>query len=907
MPRFLERLAELLLERHTGELERIAVVLPSRRAGLHLRKYLADRSGSPLWSPEIMDPGAFLAKVANRRQADPLELLLKLHEVHVRLSGPNAEGLEEFLTWAPATLRDMSELDAHLLDASAVYRDLRSYHEIDGWSFLGGDGLSRAQERARVQWMYTGQLHTAFTESLALARTGTTGSIARAAAQAVKQPEWSAPWKFVWFAGLNALEPAMVNVIRALIERKMGQVAWDMDRFYLDDKEHEAGRFLRRSEADLGRGVMEPGINIRELHRTVEVTTVSDAAAMAQHTAEWAMALSPSERDDAVIVLADEGLLMPMLEALPTGIGPVNVTMGVALDTLPVHGLERNFLRVHELLASTGTINKDGLIKLLTHPMLDEGEATRKLALALKAQSLQPGTVSEACEQAGLEATGHLRNALFGPADGWNITARIQDLLAWASEVKRDDRLAREQLYQLAVAGRRVDEALSRTGRSWPGLSAYREIRERATRQIKLPLFGEPLAGLQIMGVLETRALDHAHVLLLGANEGVLGGGEAPTSWIPFDLRRHHHLPLQADSDAVTSYHVHRMLHHAKRFGLVLVSGAEQDKGPSRFIAQWRHGLAEGTHTRIVDRSRLAPLVARKPVAIAVEKSTMVRDRLMALAIKGLSPTALTTWLGCPLDFHARYILGLADNSVDEHLLGADLLGNAVHAVMEVILRPTAGHKLKGAYLRGELVGVPDRLNAALRREGLTEAVLATGHHRLVAEMGSNAIARYLAAEAERCEREHTVVKALETFVTGAVGQDMNLRGKFDRMEYRDGVLHLLDLKTGRVDEGKLRISSWEREGFTVNHKQALQLICYAIMAFQADSGLEAMRAGIIPLRTKSQHAGSWLQVNGDSLLQRSELPAMEDLVRTLIIEMMDPSVPFRHNPESRYCLSCTA
>ncbi|MBK9175558.1 MAG: PD-(D/E)XK nuclease family protein [Flavobacteriales bacterium] len=907
MPRFLERLADLLLERHADGLDHVAVVLPSRRAGLHLRKYLAVRSGKPLWSPEILDPGAFLARVANRRQGNPLELLLRLHEVHQRLSGPNADGLDEFLTWAPATLRDMGEVDAHLLDAASVYRDLRAYHEIEAWSFLGSADLSQTQHRALAQWKHTGELHAAFAEDMALAGMGTAGSVARAASQAVKQPDWSSPWRYVWFAGLNALEPAMVEVLRSMIDRNLGQMAWDTDRFYLDDSEHEAGRFLRRASADLGHGAIEPMNTIRELDRCIEVTTVSDTAAMAQHAAEWVMALSPEERDDAAIVLADEGLLLPVLEALPSGIGPVNVTMGVALEALPIHGLERSFLHLHEHLANTGAISKDGLIKLLTHPMLDEGESTRRLIQGLKGQSLQLASVLNAGEQAGLRSILHLRNALFGPTDAWDITARMQDLLAWALEVKRDDRLAREQLYQLAIAGRRVDAALRQSGPSWSGLAAYRVIRERASRQLKLPLFGEPLAGLQIMGVLETRALDHSHVLLLGANEGVLGGGEAPSSWIPFDLRRHHRLPLQADSDAVTSYHVHRMLHHAKHFGMVLVSGAEQDKGPSRFIAQWRHGLAEGSNTRIVDRTRLAPLVVRKPVGIAVDKTPFILDRLRALTARGLSPTALTTWLGCPLDFHTRYVLGISDTRLEEQRLGTDVLGNAVHVVLEGLLRPTMGQALPGEYLRGEIPGVPERLNAALRREGLIDEVLAKGHHRLVTEMGAKAIARYLAAEADRCAREPTEVKALETFFTGTVGQDMNLRGKFDRLETRGGLMHLLDLKTGRVDEGKLRISSWEREGFTTHHKQALQLICYATMAFQSDSGLDAIKAGIIPLRTKSQHDGAWLQVNGDSVIQRSELPAMEQLVRTLILEMLDPTVPFRHNPESRYCLVCTA
>lgn len=895
-----------MLEHHANGLERIAVVLPSRRAGLHLRKYLANRSGGPIWSPEVLDPGAFLARIARQRVADPLELLLKLHEVHARLAGADAEPLDEFMTWAPASLRDMSEVDAHLLDTASVYRDLRNYHEIESWSFLGTNGLSKAQERAIAQWQRMGELHAAFADSASQVGTGTYGSIARAAAMAVTKPDWSSPWQFTWFAGLNALEPAMTQVVRTMVDRKMGQVAWDADRYYLSDKDHEAGRFLRRAMTELGPGAIEPVNAIRELERRIEVVTVSDRAAMAQHAAEWAASLSPGERGVAAIVLADEGLLLPLLEALPPSLGSVNVTMGVPLDALPAHGLVHRFLHLHEQLAATGVLGKEDLIHLLSHPMLHEGEATKHLVRSLEGLSLHPETVARLAEAAGLGSIAHLRNALAGPADGWNITIRAQDLLSWAMEVKRDDRLAREQLYQLADTGRQVDTALRRSGQAWPGVAAYRTIRERAIRQIRLPLFGEPLAGIQVMGLLETRALDHAHVLLLGANEGSLGGGEAPSSWIPFDLRRHHRLPLPADSEAVTSYHVHRLLHHAERIGLVLVSGTEQDKGPSRFIAQWQHELTSGSSTRIVKHTRLAPLASRKPANIVIAKTAAISERLQALAEKGLSPTALTIWLACPLDFHTRYVLGIKDSSVDENRLGNEVLGNAVHAVLEGILRPTLGMKLRADHLRSEIPGVPERLNAALRREGLKQEVLSTGHHRLVAEMAASAIARYLDAEAHRCTLEHTEVKALETMVTGSVGMGMNIRGKFDRMELRGGVLHLLDLKTGHVDEGKLRLPDWERSSLTADHRQALQLISYAIMAFQADPSLEAIKSGIIPLRDRAHSEGVWLSVKGETFIQRSELPAMEHLVGTLIREILDPALPFRHNPESRYCLACT-
>ena len=149
MEPFLERLAKLLLQRHRNELDRVAVVLPGRRAGLHLRKYLARSAGTTLWSPELFDPGSFMQRVSGMRQGGTTEMLFLLHQAHRDVEGDRAEPLAEFLKWAPVTLRDMSEVDAHLLDPDQLYRDLRAYHEIEEWSFRGSEALSPSQQRPR--------------------------------------------------------------------------------------------------------------------------------------------------------------------------------------------------------------------------------------------------------------------------------------------------------------------------------------------------------------------------------------------------------------------------------------------------------------------------------------------------------------------------------------------------------------------------------------------------------------------------------------------------------------------------------------------------------------------------------------------------------------------------------------
>lgn len=890
---------------HGTDLGTVAVVLPSRRAGLHLQKYLAQRTKGALWSPEILDPGAFISRIAGIEPADPLELLLRLYRVNRQLRGNEAESLDEFLQWAPTLLRDMSEIDAHQLDPAVVYRDLRQYHELDAWSFLGTDPLSAGQLRTIEQWRRMGELHARFGIELSDAGLGMSGSIARTAAEKVRDQSWESPWQGIWVAGLNAIEPALTQVIKALQVKGLARIAWDADVMYLDDEENEAARFLRRSILRLGTGVIPAGNRIVENQRAINSVAVSDSAGLIRHATDWVSELGPDQREDAVILLADEGLLLPLLENLPKELGPINVTMGIPLRALPAHGLETCFMEFHREAMGKPAWRTDAIRTILSHPMLHEGGPTRELLRSLRQPFMNFEDLRLAVAGSSSGFSDHVLNALSPIAEARDLPERLRRLLSWAAQVQKKDTIAHEQLFQLAKSGRILDSMLDAQADILHTFEAYASLRERVSRDARLNLFGEPLAGLQVMGLLESRALDHRFVLVLGANEGTLGGGDPPSSWIPYDLRRHYGLPLHTDADAVVSYHMHRLLHHAEHVDLAYVTSGGQDTSPSRFIAQWNHAFAKGTRTVRRSLARSAPAISRPRPVIAVQKSAAIMEKLKTRVAKGLSPSALGTWLTCPLDFHTRYILGIRDEDEDPDRLAAHVLGEALHAVMEGILRPTIGNRIDASALRSAL----NHLDAALRDRfldlGITDKMLSTGHHRLVASMGASAMKRYLESEALRCAREETIILGLEETVAAEVAPNYRITGKFDRMEQRDGLLHLLDLKTGRVEDRLLNLESFDRSSITRKHGQALQLICYAVMAFERNPDLQEMKAGIIPLRTPSAYGGAWLRVGAQDRLLRSDLGSMRALIVSIVEEILDQSVPFRHDKDSSYCSTC--
>ncbi len=901
----LEQLAEILWERHSGQLDRVAVVLPGRRAGLHLQKYLAAIAKRPFWAPDMIDAGGLMERLSGFRQGDATELLFLLYEVHRERSGAHADTLAGFMQWGPVALRDMSEVDAHLLDLDDLYRELRDYHEIEEWSMRLGE-QSPAQQRLAQQWRHTGPLHRGLLERMAGRGMGTSGSLARMVAERAAAGSLEVPWDMVWFVGANAMEPALLAVASYLQKEGRAEFAWDTDRFYLDDRTQEAGEFLRRSMAVLGQGVVPPTDAIRSRERVFSTVAVNGRVAQARHAAALLHALGPAERAATTVVLADESLLMPLLEALPQDIGPLNVTMGAPLIVLPVHGLVEALVRLHEHSTGAGLL-LDDVERLLVHPFLHQGAATMTAIQALyRMEQARVGhaKVDAALKQAGLAVLETLRTAIapmYTPTTA-GLLPCVEALVAHASALRSGDRLVQEQLFRLARFQQSLHEGLERAGAMDIDLESYAAIRDRMVRSERIPFTGEPLQGLQIMGMLETRAIAMDRVLVLGANEGFLPPEAALQSWIPFAVRQGKGLPMPGHAAMISAYHFQRLAQHASEITLVYDAG-EEAGSPSRFIAQWQREVvgSTGTMGRHISVGAAFPLHPRPRVQ--VRKTVATLEGIGAMLDRGLSPSALGTWRNCPLDFHFRYVLGIEPLETPDGKLGGNVLGTAVHAVMEELYRPWMGRSIDATSLNS---GVDFRQAVHDRLLGDYPAgVLAEGHFKLRIEMAAQALERHLQAEQERLLREPTVALYLEHEVAAELTPRVRFKGRCDRVESRGGVHHILDLKTGSTDARGLVLPDLDPASFGPEQRHALQLLIYAWCYLEQHTGVEGVRAGIIPLQRSSQADGLFLQVGGGDVITRSMLPDVAALLRALVEELMDPAVPFMHRSDSTFCSCC--
>ncbi len=855
----------------------------------------------------MLDMGSFMEQISGLRQGQTMEMLFLLYEAHKAVDGERAAPIAEFMQWSPITLRDFSEVDAHLLDLEQLYRDLRSYEEIESWSLRLGE-LSKGQQRLINQWRNTGLLHQEMVRRMNAAGIGTSGSIARHASDLARTSKLKLPWRMVWFAGLNALDPASTAVMKLLRTEGKARFAWDADVFYLDDHDQEAGIYLRRSIDALGPGDIPPVDLIHTLPRRFRSIAVPSKVAQAKYAAQYLKELPLEERTSTAVILADEDLLMPLLESLSPDIGPINITMGMPLASLPVHGLTEAFIQLHTKATATGH-ELDALERLLLHPFLHQGAATSQTIAELRTLQLtrpDMDVILQIASEQGLYAPLELGQAItpLETRTAIEFPERFNALLAYAKQIRSNDQLVQEQLFRMAKLQRRLHLALARASASDIDLKSYAELRKRLVREEQLAFFGEPLQGMQIMGFLEARAIDHTHVLLLGANDGTLPRNTPQQSWIPFEVRRAYKLQLARDSESITAYHFHRLAQHATDLRSVYDTDEKRAGGPSRYIAQWKHELDRTSGTVFEHESISAPFPARRSLPISVAKDDLVLGRIGEILKKGLSPSALGTWLTCPLDFYYKYVLKIRTAEEVDEKLGSDVLGDAVHGVLEDLFTPFKDIELNAVELREIATGAEQALYTKLSKK-FPDSTLDQGYFKLRIAMAGQAMSKYIHAEADRVTHQPSTVLDLEVEVQAALPDGTVLKGRCDRIELREGIHHILDLKTGSVQANDLVLRTLERDALNADRRFALQLMIYAWCYMMQNPLVPLVRTGIIPLQRASQSDGLFLKVMNTEDITRDMLPKIGSLLGSLVNELRDPTIPFTHDANALYCECC--
>lgn len=871
---FLDQLALQLWNQYGNKIADITIVLPNKRARLFFFDSLQKHALKTIFAPKVINVEEFIQKMANVRPLDNIESLLQFYEVYLKVTPLNPQSFDEVSQWAKMLIQDFNEIDRYLLEPEKVLAYLKNIKDLEHWS-VDTEKHTDLIKKHLLFWELLPTYYTEFYQHLLNKKVGYQGLIYREAVNNMSEfitAESNA--KYV-FAGFNALNAAEEVIIQNLLTTGIAEVFWDIDEVFLHDRYHDAGLFIRRIKDNWKYYRSQPFnwiANNFAQPKNIKIIGTSKLIGQAKIVGQIIEDLINNDPnvnlDKVAIVLADENLLIPILYALPQQTGAVNITMGYSAKNNPAQILVAKLFKMH-----TGAIKRDSaryvfyykdLLDVLNHPLVEPHADAPNLVRIIKTQNYT--FISLAKIQELHPSANHFFNLIF---NRWNVDASkvinqiIDIILAIKSNLSSDDRedkIVKTFVYSIY----KVLNKLQNYFTQHPTVSSI-EVLHNMYKQVidlaEVSFEGQPLKGLQIMGVLESRVLDFETVIITSVNEGKFPAGKSSNSFIPYDVKREVHLPTFKEKDAIYTYHFYHLLQRSKNVFLIYNTESEGLNAgeKSRFITQL---LVESQPNHQVETQIYGPLlpeVSYKPAVIP--KTEAVIDRLKDIAQGGFSPTALTSFIRNEIDFYYKCILRIQDVEEVEESIAINTLGTVIHEALYNLYLPFKGEILTEANLEHCRSRIDTEVIAQFKLI-YKEGEIHKGKNLLAFEVAKRNIFNFLKMESEAL-KNGDVVRILDLEVKAEIELyhpdllfPVKIGGTVDRVEERNGVVRIIDYKSGKVVQKDLSLSRWSDLTLDIATEKSIQVLCYSLMLrpFYTNQKVQAgiisfknIRAGFMP------------------------------------------------------------
>ncbi|MGB0369450.1 MAG: PD-(D/E)XK nuclease family protein, partial [Flavobacteriales bacterium] len=646
---------------------------------------LSKQGDRAIWAPKILSIEDFIFELSGYVKVDQISLLFTFYEVYKKhVSEP--QPLEMFANWATTFLSDINEVDINLVDAEDIFNQLTSVERIAKWNPDGSEATDLQKRHIKFVESFSG-LYSAVKEQLESENKAYQGMAFRKVAESAELVLKQCEWDNVWFAGFNALTVSEEAIIQTFSENETAQVFWDMDEFYANDSIHEAGFYIRKYQQGRGRLKLDSDINWNQNHLTTEPKEIHVVAAQRSVAQAEAAAsilskkLEGSESDtlsNTAVVLNDEKVLVPLLSNLPTQLTGVNITMGYGLRySQSVVFLDKVF-QLYSSLSTDGEFYHKHLMSVLTDGIYlsvakaDVSQVKKTLVSQKKVYLRREDLSNSEFDKVLFGLTDvsvasfleHLKKVVAFIRTAWTGSSHILEL-KYLSLLER--MLVRLTDLQSEFGG--VDS-----------LKTLQVFWRQLTNNQSLDFVGEPIGGLQIMGMLETRNLDFEELIILGVNEGSLPSNAHTPSNFTFDVRRVFGLACQNERDAVTAYHFYRLIQRAKKVYLIYDQDTTSFGGGevSRYVQQLQNEAPPNISIKTWGVEQKLPK-SESVNEVSIPKGKEEIDKLVELGKRGFSPSALNTYRSCSLKFYFRYVAGFKEQNTLNEDVDHATFGTAVH------------------------------------------------------------------------------------------------------------------------------------------------------------------------------------------------------------------------------------
>lgn len=944
MQTFLQEAAQRLYERYGSDISSLHIVLSSRRARLFFSDALAKIIDKPIWQPRYSSMDDIMTKYSSLQVGEKIRLITELYRIYAEYHP--LETFDKFYFWGEVLLADFDLIDKYMIDADMLFRNLCDLKELESdlsylsdemrelihsfWSnFTPEVTLSTEKDKFLKIWLSLAPIYHRFRERLTSLGIAYPGMIYRAAAEYIERDGVQEQSRYI-FIGFNALSECERRVLRCLDRNDSCEFIWDSDTYYTTNKEQEAGRFLIENIREFKAKDEITCDNFTSTKKLLQSISCVSNVVQCKYVNSLLREISPSLTFDkqTAIVLTDESLLMPLLHSLPEEVSRnVNVTMGYPLRQTTAYSLIERLIELQKRCRIGGetTFYHADVMGVLSHPYISESIGSKASELCNKIIKgryirVNQSLLVEDERLATIFSSGHTSLAHY-------LLNTLQSVATMSKTNQASAEHTRKMSYLSLIANSitELDNVL-KDCRIEISTTIYTSLLRRHLQTIRIPFSGEPLQGLQIMGILETRNIDFKNVIILSMNDDNFPGKIAnSTSFIPYNLRAAYGIPTPEYHESVYAYYFYRLLQRAERVDMLYCSHADlKSNGErSRYIYQLEY---ESPYS--VKHINVGVDVALEESMHTVAKTGLVAEELQRYighdnkpAEKSLSPSTFAQYIACPMQFYFSKIAHIKPSDTLSEDIDNSMLGTILHEAMHRLYKPLKGivnpsHELQRILQSDD---IEKAVVGAINKEYLNNPTSTqeeyTGHLLLV----KNIITKYIRQGIIPFDKAHNAFTLIEceepiyTRFTISDGRWVNIGGIADRIDsLDDGRLRVVDYKTGAGGNKKTNVKEME-DLFNnkADHRYVFQTLLYS-MVLNHTLGREVVPALFfardLNKALRDTEYSPYPTLKGDTLDYTHCSEEFEALLREKLEELFDLSHEFErceantnHSP-CQYC-----
>ena len=954
---FISKLAEHIQSHYDLTKQELTVVFPNKRAAFYLRNAFKASCDHTLWLPQMISIEEAVTEWSGMTLADNIDLLFELIDIDAELHVEQDSDLSVFGSQAAQMAKDFDEIDKYGINAKSVFNYVLENKKLGLWDF---DTL----KSKRKEQKYLEFFHSLYDYYLRLGNRlkeqgkGYYGMITRYLSELPEEELLTKTGdKNIIFAGFNALTTTEERIINTLVRNGKAEVIFDYDAYYVDNENNEAGLFARKYKRSHPEW-LKNGISNALTTEPKTIHIISASGNTIQAKALQAK-LQETKDENQAVILADEHLLIPVLNAIPniSAYDSFKVSMGYPISKATINQLITEYFslcrrnKIKRTISENETVRPvegwyiwpilhlmDLEIVKIIFPKAEAAAFNQWKIEAVKAGKFifEEKDIEELQQAHGIQAFLRILLSEAPQKTPKSMLQTLNRILAFISQtlLGRDDN---EDLVfllnQLSETGKNISRLMFIVDRNTKYVNdiqdleiLYRLLSSNAT----VKLNSSDTKGLQIMGLLETRNLDFSKIHVLSVNEGALPPEKPQGSFIPQFIRHAFGLPIYAESQAVVAYHFYRLLQNGKDIYLYYNDLSDAFGGEaSRFILQIKHELSKNPNITIEEEAFSSEAKSSpKAKRINVQKTNALNRLHYLIQEKGLSPSALSIYLNCPLKYYLRYIAQIEDNSIEEDV-GTNDIGTVIHDTLELLFADYLPHEGKQQIIDKALF---DNAIQPLWQEKLSEAI-ANKFPNGFPDVGFNYLNRVTIEQQLRNYLKYTS-KQLESSTLSILETEGELKtklptaygdcvfyGRTDRINQFDGLIRVIDYKTGHVSTADLKVPVRHQGENELDYlkqipEKALQLLLYKYLYIKENPTIapEQVTAAIHGLKyanaiefglIKASPTKSDIDADPGFLEDATFIPDMEAMLKAVVDEMLDTSTSFTQAEDNKKCSYC--